>query len=1189
MVTEIKKGDFEEDVIVQERFVGESPAKSTKVAADLTFTDVTEGGIPITKAESIARKNVEAMGEVFEPVKDYVINPIYKAWDKVGRRVVDKLNPLDTDFFENRKDQSEQIELQKRKAYEAYREKREQTQDMLGILLDKYKTKSEEVRATEGDEAAESVLQEYFNAKGRLLESANLLETDLQGTPIDLDTYMLRDDMDLWTDNPDPYPYIQFGEKFAATVYGTNKGFKAGEKLLTNKNIQKLNKVFKAAGGKGPWYVRLGAWAGRGATHPWTIKTVSGLGLGGAGWGAADFGYELQLDAMNAAGKGKAYLESNDDVRAQMLSKAIPEFLTFGPEGINCPGLAQRTFNAMDEAVVDATLSAPFFALRPVYNGLRTAVSKSPGIKMFKDPGKPMADFGETTSLQDLASAEHLWKKWGGDLAKSEKAGFNVPFIGNALTRVAQSNVFDWISTGGLSLIPKLTGKGKGFETYNPVRPQEQVILPMGKYMFSDAFISFTSKVLGRAPWLGGLIGKNLQNNSHGWAMVFNNMLGDMAPISHLMGNNALRFGDLMLQGANKFKTKATELNNKVLEIGSKYDAIISDGHIRRAALEVIKQRKKYWQSKVDPADAGRGEIKSAPANAAGENELIKIIESEILNAAKSGTRTVEEAVGLKNTLARLADKYKDDVTMTDSILTLLKGWDSDIASLATHGIDDLSKAFKEYDEFVANGMMLYTSDIAKKAGLNLNQVGTNLRVSWSDKRTAQSLFDTVIKSGTVNDVKIVKKLVGDQAFADGVELHIRNAFNNAIGKTTGGVRLFNFDQFKKEIGLGKGQSIEKQIFKEALNNEKIVIRGIDPVTGMTRNFSDEMWLGLAPSGRFIDDAAEFSKKVEGDVVRTNVPKLEDFEKLIQVMERTYKHGIPDVSTFMARKAVISSTNRGLTAFLPWSGTEKYGAAATGVLSVGMIKALAGAWLLRYGGGVMSSPVSMRAFRNTIDDTLGETVNVSNFAKLILRHPEEWQAFQMDLLELEDAQQKKNLGAKRMRDLRGKGEKLSDSVMNLGGEILENIPKALELYDKVIPDKIGEIPIQDVPVLDKGAVDLGAEAVGQALEEDESSSISPNMAPATDGFGTSLAAPGSSIAMNTNMNPAAAGALYAGDTDAALAAQYGGGSQYAAQGGIMTDLNPIMDNKGNYTKPQTEINDNPFVNKAKNGGIMGAL
>jgi hypothetical protein len=39
----------------------------------------------------------------------------------------------------------------------------------------------------------------------------------------------------------------------------------------------------------------------------------------------------------------------------------------------------------------------------------------------------------------------------------------------------------------------------------------------------------------------------------------------------------------------------------------------------------------------------------------------------------------------------------------------------------------------------------------------------------------------------------------------------------------------------------------------------------------------------------------------------------------------------------------------------------------------------------------------------------------------------------------------------------------------------------------------------------------------------------------------------------------------------------------------MMEMNPIMDNKGNYTTPQTEINDNPFVNKAKNNGIMGVL
>ena len=91
-------------------------------------------------------------------------------------------------------------------------------------------------------ERANKILEDYFAAKNRILQSANLKQTDLQGTPIDLDTYMLRDDMDLWTDNPDPYPWIQFGQEFAASVFGMNKGYKAGEKLLTSKNLQKLKR-----------------------------------------------------------------------------------------------------------------------------------------------------------------------------------------------------------------------------------------------------------------------------------------------------------------------------------------------------------------------------------------------------------------------------------------------------------------------------------------------------------------------------------------------------------------------------------------------------------------------------------------------------------------------------------------------------------------------------------------------------------------------------------------------------------------------------------------------------------------------------------------------------------------------------------------------------------------------------------
>ena len=82
MVTQLKKGDFEEGVKLEERWLtSDAPARSTKIAADTTFVDKTEGDIPITQAESIARKNVEAMGKVLEPVKDYIFDPVYKAWD----------------------------------------------------------------------------------------------------------------------------------------------------------------------------------------------------------------------------------------------------------------------------------------------------------------------------------------------------------------------------------------------------------------------------------------------------------------------------------------------------------------------------------------------------------------------------------------------------------------------------------------------------------------------------------------------------------------------------------------------------------------------------------------------------------------------------------------------------------------------------------------------------------------------------------------------------------------------------------------------------------------------------------------------------------------------------------------------------------------------------------------------------
>ncbi len=55
-------------------------------------------------------------------------------------------------------------------------------------------------------------------------------------------------------------------------------------------------------------------------------------------------------------------------------------------------------------------------------------------------------------------------------------------------------------------------------------------------------------------------------------------------------------------------------------------------------------------------------------------------------------------------------------------------------------------------------------------------------------------------------------------------------------------------------------------------------------------------------------------------------------------------------------------------------------------------------------GRVLTNPVSMRVYMNTIDDTLPEALRLLNFTKLVRMFPEEWQDFDKELAELEGEQ-----------------------------------------------------------------------------------------------------------------------------------------------------------------------------------------
>jgi hypothetical protein len=55
-------------------------------------------------------------------------------------------------------------------------------------------------------------------------------------------------------------------------------------------------------------------------------------------------------------------------------------------------------------------------------------------------------------------------------------------------------------------------------------------------------------------------------------------------------------------------------------------------------------------------------------------------------------------------------------------------------------------------------------------------------------------------------------------------------------------------------------------------------------------------------------------------------------------------------------------------------------------------------------GGIITSPPSLRAYRNILDDTLPEQVRLANFVRLVRLRPEEWQEFDRELAEVETGQ-----------------------------------------------------------------------------------------------------------------------------------------------------------------------------------------
>ena len=101
-----------------------------------------------------------------------------------------------------------------------------------------------------------------------------------------------------------------------------------------------------------------------------------------------------------------------------------------------------------------------------------------------------------------------------------------------------------------------------------------------------------------------------------------------------------------------------------------------------------------------------------------------------------------------------------------------------------------------------------------------------------------------------------------------------------------------------------------------------------------------------------------------------------------------------------------------MKSFKRYIAEGKGGAEAAGIIGIGPMMASVAAFLVNYGGKILTNPVSIRVLKNLTDVNLPSTIRQANFARLVRMYPEEFAAFDADLAEMEQIQKEYNKNAK---------------------------------------------------------------------------------------------------------------------------------------------------------------------------------
>jgi hypothetical protein len=264
--------------------------------------------------------------------------------------------------------------------------------------------------------------------------------------------------------------------------------------------------------------------------------------------------------------------------------------------------------------------------------------------------------------------------------------------------------------------------------------------------------------------------------------------------------------------------------------------------------------------------------------------------------------------------------------------------------------------------------------------------------------------------------------------------------------------------------------------------------------------------------------------------VDTGFVTAKDLTDFATVLEAGFRGGVPDISTFIARRAQLAGMQGAIRSFLPGKTIGGAATAGAAIPAVSMIHAVMFSLLARQGGKILTNPVNLKAANQILKATDEDVARIWNpfsynqFGSapkaLAVKNALETIGanFNGDLEELE-LQTQDTLNQQRRRDQ-------VQSVREPTGN--EEVMEKINIFEKMKQAAQAKQGIREESL---------TPAVTDATSNVASSS--PTSVGATSGNTFGGGATGSSINNSSAMNPNAAASLYAGNTNAALANQFG--------------------------------------------------